>query len=699
MLKQCVVKLKEIKWQYIKSRAWPKLVKHNAVPAVIPARDLINEGVYPLAVQKAMKKLSGPVDLVPYVVAKELLTNKFPRRGRWRYMEMDRVLVKNTGLKGTEGGELRTPIAVLLGHVDHGKTTLLDVLAETAMTAAEPGDITQTARAYNINRGGHRLTVIDTPGHKMFKSMRRSSSFICDVVVLVVDLTEGVKRQTKESIKLAFSFERPIVVAMTKLDLVPPENLVSVVRDVAQQLRNHAVPVTVRTPNNMDKPLKDGTLYSAVPISATLGMQVDLLYNVIMRDTKPATARITGVPCKAYILESRHNLDARNDTDVMRKGSVAQNETASDLQKGRNPTQPSDAYNAAFAPLHTRSELYSDNPEKRFANIIDTDASRKDNDAGLWSLSCICYEGVFTKKHPAAWLAGFGSYGETTQLLNEWGMPIEQAVPGQAFQLRGLQGQNRPDPHSHVVGIESATAALETLQHRELVMEYLRGGGDPALLTPEGTADAYYWIQNRLLDGEREEEVMDVNDVERLGLLCDEWGRTGKCHDSECRKEHPKNIATEPPIKTGVVLVTDSKGSMEVVQAIAKKMSNKSVQFDVLRTMVGSVNMGLINEVASAGDFVVPVLCYRINLPLHVIPITVTQKVDTYEVHHFQDVARVLHQMSTERYSTWAAAQLRRWKRFSITKKLTPPAFDKSLRDLLTEEDTPKLHDVYGDSE
>lgn len=160
----------------------------------------------------------------------------------------------------------RPPIVVVMGHVDHGKTTLLDYIRKTNVAAKESGGITQHVGAYEIAHQGKRITFLDTPGHEAFSTMRSRGARVADIAVLVVAADEGVKPQTKEAISHILESKIPMIVAINKMDRPGADP-----QRVKQELANAGVLVEGW-----------GGEVPAAEISAKTGQGVDALLDVVL---------------------------------------------------------------------------------------------------------------------------------------------------------------------------------------------------------------------------------------------------------------------------------------------------------------------------------------------------------------------------------------------------------------------------------
>ena len=177
----------------------------------------------------------------------------------------EEVLMDTTSVEDESKLITRAPVVTVMGHVDHGKTSLLDKIRATSVTTGEAGGITQSIGAYTVTAKGKQITFIDTPGHAAFTAMRARGAQVTDIVILVVAADDGIMPQTVEAINHAKAANVPIIVAMNKMDKyeINPDR-------VKQGLVEHEL-----------VPEEWGGETMLVPVSAKTGMGIDDLLDAV----------------------------------------------------------------------------------------------------------------------------------------------------------------------------------------------------------------------------------------------------------------------------------------------------------------------------------------------------------------------------------------------------------------------------------
>ncbi|MDP3899962.1 MAG: translation initiation factor IF-2 [bacterium] len=195
----------------------------------------------------------------------------------------------------TESGDSlteRPPVIVVMGHVDHGKTKLLDTIRKTDVVAGEAGGITQHIGAYQIERNGKKITFIDTPGHEVFTAMRSRGAKVADIAILVVAADDGVKPQTLEACRIIEQTKIPFVVAINKIDK-PEADLDRTKSELSNKLNI--------TPEDW------GGKIMCLPISALNGDGIDSLLDsllLLLEMGKDKIVANAGAPAMGTVIES-----------------------------------------------------------------------------------------------------------------------------------------------------------------------------------------------------------------------------------------------------------------------------------------------------------------------------------------------------------------------------------------------------------
>ena len=364
------------------------------------------------------KRLEAPI--VPFQIACSIAAEQLGPEGaaRCEWCEVDRYV----NVASIKGGGPRTPTVCIVGHIDHGKTTLLDTLQKSSLCDVESGKITQTIRAFTVALSDNSaaqitfprsVTFVDTPGHKIFAEMRLCGQRAADYVLLLIALDEGIQGQTVEVIEMAIELKKPLIIALNKVDLFDdPRSLSSAIVRILKRLRELGVALFL-----VDSP------------AAAMALPPPTLEKVVTGEDKSKRVAV-GVCISGKF---QRNLDSLL---------------------------------AIFRVLANHKKPLSDHTAALQAVTIE---SWKKRDEVV--ISTIVRSGVASKGMP---FIADQCYGVIDRLEDSWGKVMAHAKPGEAACVRCYRAAGCPASGTHLIQMDSEEDAQRVFYYRRLLSLFLQ---------------------------------------------------------------------------------------------------------------------------------------------------------------------------------------------------------------------------------
>ncbi|CAJ1027035.1 putative Elongation factor Tu GTP binding domain/50S ribosome-binding GTPase [Leishmania utingensis] len=527
---------------HLNSRAFLEQAKEQARDLCLPLTTLKREEVEATVAQRY--KLTDDrlaTCLVPYQLGANILLSRLPPKVRdeslrelkseeaarqsgsplapskWiQWYEAD--VYASTGRRYLERvstrRQRRIPVFAVMGHVNHGKTALLDALQGSHIGAEEPHHITQSVRAFTIPRPGadkDLFTFIDTPGHRIFVETRFHVHLIADVIVLVISVAEGIESQTHETIKVALNVDKPVIVVLNKLDLLSDAfsaekavrcilaELYSIGLDVHLLQREkdvEALATEVSTTccsscdsiltnlrpqaeyfapmKTVDPAYKGSKRYPQVQllrksygvcVSVATGAHISLLWRLLQfcRDCAPPTCRSNSIghtehnaTVQAVVLESSKHLFDEEGFRLNRKRQQIQRYIDLKQQK----------FTSEFEKRSPRSILNST------FNSVKTQSTRQNRTStSSLVITAIVQEGVLTE---GMHFIADQAEGQVHALVDYWGNRVEKAYPGMAVTLIDRSSMSGcPGAGIHVLSMTDLASRVRVQAYRQRLQWYV----------------------------------------------------------------------------------------------------------------------------------------------------------------------------------------------------------------------------------